>query len=291
MDTEPRRFVDAHVHHWDLSNPWYPAIQDVEPAEGQDAGLGDAVGGLRRNYLRPQYEQDVGHIAVVPKIVHVSATTAPRAFLEEAKWLDEMASKSGWPAGVIGALDPDAPLDTIESDLATQAQSALFRGARILFGLDPESPKTKDIFKLFSGTGWVFDLIAHPPEVSAFVPLVAAAPTTTFVLEHSGWPEGDQQQWRRGLEALAGLANVHCKISGLGMALQSLDAAVLRPYVEACIELFGVERCLFGSNFPVDGLFGPYTKLLGSYIEITQGLSSQDQDRLFVDNAERLYRL
>lgn len=291
----PFRFVDSHVHHWGLSaNPWYPAIQNAEADEGHDAGLGEQAGGLNRDYLRPQYAQDAAGFAV-DKIVHVSATTAGRAYLDEAKWLDDMAARSGWPACAVGSLDPDSPMATIEADLYAQAESSLFRGARILSGMKPGSPKTLDIFKLFTGTQWVFDLVAHPGEVTDYLPQVAACESTVFALEHAGWPDtpdpGHRAVWRAGLESLAAFPNVHCKISGLAMTLQTVEVPALRPYVETCIEVFGVDRCLFGSNFPVDGLFGTYAGLLGSYTEITRGLAEGDVHKLFVSNAERLYRI
>lgn len=295
MPGDPIRFVDAHVHHWDLANPWYPAIQGGDTEGEHDAGLGEGVTGLRRDYLRPQYEHDADGVASVTKIVHVSATTAPRAFLDEAAWIDAMAKETGWPAAAVGTYDPDASLATIEADLRAQAESPLFRGARVLFGLDPEAAQTPGAFALFGDAGWVFDLVVHPAEVDAFLPLVAGASSTTFALEHAGWPDSadpdHRAAWRAGLVKLAELPNVHCKISGLGMALQTLDAAAQRPYVEACIEVFGVERCLFGSNFPVDALFGTYAQLLDAYVEITRGLSADDVHRLFVANTEQLYRI
>ena len=291
----PLRFVDSHVHHWDLSaHPWYPAIQNAEAEEGTDAGLGKQVGGLHRDYLRPQYEQDAAGFAV-DTIVHVSATTADRAYLDEARWLDDMAVRSGWPAGVVGSLDPGSSMTTIAADLSAQAESSLFRGARILYGLEPGSSRALDVFRLFAGTGWVFDLVARPGEVADYLPQVAACESTVFALEHAGWPDtpdpGHRAVWRAGLESLAALPNVHCKISGLAMTLQTVEAPALRPYVETCIDVFGVDRCLFGSNFPVDGLFGSFSDLLGSYIDITKGLAEGDVHKLFVSNAQRLYRV
>ena len=78
---------------------------------------------------------------------------------------------------------------TIEADLSAQAQSSLFREARVLTGMKPGSPRTLDIFRLFGGTRWVFDLVAHPGEVADYLPQVAACESTVFALEHAGWPD------------------------------------------------------------------------------------------------------
>jgi L-fuconolactonase len=114
-------------------------------------------------------------------------------------------------------------------------------------------------------------------------------------VEHAGWPRSDEPEeralWERGMNALAALGdNVHCKLSGLAMPLHSNDAAVLRPWIEHCLEQFGVDRCMFASNFPVDAMHGTYDDLYGAYDGATSDLDAETRDKLFAGNAERLYR-
>lgn len=103
---------------------------------------------------------------------------------------------------------------------------------------------------------WIFEIVTQPAGIPSYLPAIKDAPGTTFVLEHAGWPGGAEpeqfRQWREAIAALAAFDNVDCKISGLGMALRTTDPARLRPFVETCLDLFGVDRCFFGSNFPVD---------------------------------------
>jgi L-fuconolactonase len=290
-DTTRIPFVDTHVHHWDLGHPWYPAIQEGD--EATSAGLHD-TSGLRHNYLPSDYQADSSGYDV-RKIVHVSATTAPKRFLDEARWLDQLRVGSGWPAALIGTVEPDDDVADIAADIETQAGSAAFRGIRVLFGLDPTSTKTEQIFGLLSGTKWLFELTAKPSEVGAYLPRLERASDITFVLEHAGWPEADDADhfafWRRNLIALERLGNVHCKISGLPMALGTVKVDELRPWVETCLEVFGLDRCFFGSNFPVDALFATYDEVLGAYVHITDGLAAPDRHNVFVGNAERLYAI
>jgi L-fuconolactonase len=75
------------------------------------------------------------------------------------------------------------------------------------------------------------------------------------------------------------------------MAFRTMDSARLRPWIETCLELFGVDRCFFGSNFPVDGLGGTYGELIDAYRELTAELSADERHRLFVVNALRRYRI
>ncbi len=106
--------------------------------------------------------------------------------------------------------------------------------------------------------------LIRPGEVAAWLPALREVPGLTVVLEHAGWPDGGEpghfSAWRDGLARLAELDNVHCKISGLPMALHTMDGAALRPWIDACLETFGADRAFFGSNFPVDSLFGGYAR-------------------------------
>jgi L-fuconolactonase len=114
------------------------------------------------------------------------------------------------------------------------------------------------------------------------------------VVEHTGWPRSNDPEeyelWETGMTALAGLReNVTCKLSGLAMPTQSMDAATFAPWVQHAIELFGADRCMFASNFPVDGMHGTFDDLYGTYDELTTDLDESTRDKLFAGNAERIY--
>ena len=119
------------------------------------------------------------------------------------------------------------------------------------------------------------------------------APDTPVALCHCGSP-WDQtpaglDSWRSGLRLLASLPNVYCKISGLGMFNHDWTTEDIRPIVESCIEIFGPQRSMFGSNFPVDKLHATYDRVWGSFEEIAAGLSEGDQARLFGETARAFY--
>ena len=144
--------------------------------------------------------------------------------------------------------------------------------------------------------GLVFELMAHPDQLVDAAAGLEGHPDLVVVVEHAGWPRNDgadeRELWRLGIDALAGVGeNVLCKLSGLAMPLHSMAADVLAPWVEYAIEAFGVDRCLFASNFPVDGLHGSFDQLYTAYADITAGLDDDARDKLFAANAERVYRL
>ena len=92
------------------------------------------------------------------------------------------------------------------------------------------------------------------------------------------------------MRALAACPNVAVKISGLGMVDHHWTVESIRPFVLETIDMFGTERCLFASNFPVDGMHGSFDELYTAYAEVTAGLDDDAQNRLFASNAERVYR-
>jgi predicted TIM-barrel fold metal-dependent hydrolase len=93
------------------------------------------------------------------------------------------------------------------------------------------------------------------------------------------------------MSALASLGNnVNCKLSGLAMPLGTMDAEVFRRWVEYSLEVFGIDRCFFASNFPVDGMHGTFDDLYGTYDLLTADLGADARNKLFATNAARVYR-
>ncbi len=287
------QLVDAHIHLWDLSSHgWYPAMQDPEAARAF-ASLGD-VTRMARDFLVPELRQETAAVDLLG-VVHVSAASAPRAHLDEARWLDGVLEELGLPAAAIGAVEATQSRAQLEADLDAQGESPRFRGARVLAGLDPASAAAADLCTLLDERGLVFDLVAQPAAIPAFRALLDRFPDLQVVLEHAGWPEGtgseDAARWRAAIAGLAELPNLSCKVSGLGMATHDIGAAALRPWVEGCLEAFGPGRCIFGGNFPVDAMYGGYAELVASVDAAAAGLSEPERRALFVENARRVYRI
>jgi predicted TIM-barrel fold metal-dependent hydrolase len=99
------------------------------------------------------------------------------------------------------------------------------------------------------------------------------------------------QAWRVGMQALAQRPNVAVKISGLAMLDWQWTTDSLRPFVQQTLEIFGPDRCLFASNFPVDRLFGAFARQYGAYQSLTATLSATERVKVFAANAERIYRI
>ena len=100
-----------------------------------------------------------------------------------------------------------------------------------------------------------------------------------MVVEHTGWPRSGSDEeyalWRTGIDALAGLGdNIVCKLSGLAMPFASIGVEAFAPWLEYAIEAFGVDRCMFASNFPVDSMFGTFDQLYSVFTTVTAGLDA-----------------
>jgi predicted TIM-barrel fold metal-dependent hydrolase len=201
----------------------------------------------------------------------------------------------GLPAATIGALEADQSRAAMEADLAAQAESPRFRGVRVLTGLDPAGAAATDLCAALDERELVFDLVAHPASAAGFAALLEDWPDLRVVLEHAGWPTAVDAAglaaWREGIDRLAALPNVDCKVSGLGMATHSLEADAQRPWIEGCLEAFGAGRTMFGGNFPVDAMYGDYATLIDTVSAAVAGLSEEDRRAFFVDNARRAYCL
>jgi predicted TIM-barrel fold metal-dependent hydrolase len=252
--------------------------------------MGD-VSGMSRLYDQPTYFSESANWNVV-KFVHVAAASAPHS-VEETAQLEELARRTGHPDAIIGGVVPGDPIADVERTLDEQMKSPRFRGVRPMGGGMGAPPPP--VLRALAERDLIFELLAPPDQLEPAAAALADAGGLAIVVEHAGWPRSDAPDefvmWQRGITALAALGeHVHCKLSGLANATHSLSTSALRPWIEHCLAEFGVDRCFFASNFPVDAMHGTFDELYSSFDELTADLDAESRDKLFAANAERLYR-
>ena len=300
---QPMPIVDAHHHLWQLSNGplRYPWLQDPV---AHDFFLGDYAA-LKRDYLPADYRRDAAAHHVV-KTVHVEAECSRAQQLAETRWLSELHARTGMPDAIVAHawFEPDDSADI----LAQQARFPLVRGIRSkpVTARTPaemragapgsmQDPRWLAGFRRLRDLGLSWDLRVPTWHLEEAAVVVRAHPDIAVVLNHTGFPwdrsPSGLAMWRRGMRALAACDNCWCKLSCLCLIDGAWDFADNRRIVLEAIELFGVERCMFASNFPVDALRVGFTQMFDDFKAMTAELSPSDQHRLFHDNAVRFYRL
>ena len=150
-------------------------------------------------------------------------------------------------------------------------------------------------YAMLAPNGLSFDLQTpwwHLPEARR---LADDFPGTQIILNHTGLPSDRSSAglaaWRSAMRLLSGAPNVAVKISGLGQAGKPWSVAANRAIVRDTIELFGSDRCMFASNFPVDSLVAGFGTIFSGFAEIVSDLPEPAQAALFHGNAMRLYRM
>jgi len=279
--------VDAHQHFWDLRANYLPWLCDEKPIPFR---YGD-YSALRRNYLPTDYFTDAKGVEVV-KTVYVEAEWDPRDPLGETAWVENLRRATGFPTVMVAQAWLDR--DDAPSVLEAQAGCAFVRGIRH----KPHPGQMRDAtwragYARLAPLGLRFDLQTAWTELGDAAALCRDFPQTQLILNHTGLPADRSAEgiagWKRAIAALAACPNAAIKISGLGVPGRPWTAELNREVVLSAIETFGVERAMFASNFPVDGLCAAFREIFDGFREITKDLSPLEQRRLFHDNAVRLY--
>ncbi len=291
--------VDAHHHVWRqsdlpwLSGPMVPRIfGPYEP--------------LRRDYPIAEYRADAEANGVT-RSIYVQANWPATRALDEIKWVQSVADESGWPHGIVGYVDLLAEDCAPALDAAMQA-SPLLRGMRMqlhwhanaLYRFAPrpdlcdDSKLRKNLARL-AERGLLFELQVFAPQMQGAAWLARSLPNLQFVLLHAGMLEDTTPAgialWRAGIEELALCPNVAVKLSGLGTFAHKVDRDFIGFVTAEMIDNFGAERCLFGSNFPIEKLWTDYGTLLGAYRTALAQFSDAERTQIFSDTARRIYRL
>jgi predicted TIM-barrel fold metal-dependent hydrolase len=230
----------------------------------------------------------------VLKTVYVETEWDPRDPLGETAWVERLRRETGFPTVMVAQawLDREDAAEVLER----QAAYGFVRGIRH----KPRpgamrSARWRQGYALLARHGLRFDLQAPWSELADAAALCRAFADTRLVLNHTGLPADRSAAgiagWRRAIDGLAACPNAAIKISGLGTPGLRWTPERNREVVLRAIEAFGVERAMFASNFPVDGLCASFDEIYSGFREIVKDLSALEQRALFHDNAVRLYAM
>ncbi len=293
--------IDAHHHLWDLSLNKHP---NQRGGPRHESFIGDNTA-IRRNYLPDDYRADaVGHNVLAT--VHCEAEWERDDQLGETRWVSAMHERHGLPAVVVAHAWFDTP--NAEEIIAAQAAFPLVRGIRSKpvtaaapDRVTPGMPGTMQDDKWLRGFALLekyslsWDLRVPFWHLEEAAVVARAFPRTPIILNHTGFPWDRSAEglaaWRRGMAVLAREPNVHVKVSEFGLRDRAWDYEENRRVVLDAIAIFGIERSVFATNFPVAGLRIGYGALVGALSRMLADRPAADRERFFWRNAAAFYRI
>lgn len=293
-----RAIVDAHHHVWDTdrnNHPWLRCDPSIPFRYGDYSSI-------RGPYLPPRYRADAAPYRVVAS-VYVEAEWNPADPTGEMDYIAALRRQEGLPTVAVAQawLDRDDCAAVLESHAARGFVRSVRHKPRANRGPGDGAPggmtdaAWRAGFARLAPLGLRFDLQTPWWHLDEALALAAAFPGTQIILNHTGLPSDRTAEglagWRGAMARLAAAANVAVKISGLGQPRRAWTAEANREVVLTTIDHFGVGRCMFASNFPVDSLCGTFGAIYGGFERIVADFTAAEQDALFVDNARRLYAI
>ncbi|WOH35786.1 amidohydrolase family protein [Thalassotalea fonticola] len=294
-------WVDAHHHLWDLDNIHYPWL--AARGERRFFGQPDAI---RHNYLVNDFVAD--HQGLVQKSVHIQVGAARAEQLKETQFVEQMSQvtlaklNNRYPSAAVVAVDMWA--DNIEASINAHLQHNIVRGVRDIIGKSPEensslptfnSAKLLNNWKFLAENQLSFDLQLTSEQYAEVLATLEKVPELNVAICHlaSPWDQTETgfNNWQQWMQKFAQLPNCYIKLSGFAMFRQQFIAADFRKYAHSAINIFGPDRCMFGSNFPVDKLYVSYSDLFAQWQEVVTCYNLEESMQLSAGTATHFYRL
>lgn len=264
-------YIDAHHHLWDLSAVNYPWLME----KGAVRFFGDPTP-IQRNYLIDEFRSAAAAESIVAS-VHIQVGAADPWV--EAAWVQSVAdSNPDWPMAQVVFCDLTS--DDLETRLDQFQSLSTVRGVRQIVGRAPgedaktgtndllDDPRFLQGLRIAASRGLSFDLQLIPELMDKTARVLKQVPDLKVALCHAGSPhdrsDAGLNSWASSQSKLSSLDNISCKLSGLGMFDHTWTKERIAPIVTTCLDQFGPERCMFGSNFPVDSLYSDYRTLFSA---------------------------
>ena len=285
-----RPFIDTHVHFWDhnvegLHWPW------LEPgfSHRKNTNMATLDAPL---FTAPEFLAEADG-ANVGGVVHIQAIDGVEDYAVETAWLQGMSDRLGEPRAMVASCKVHEP-DAV-AVLARHGRYKRCVGVRDISTskrLDAEAaaPALSDI----AARGWSFEARRHHDDFAIFEEIAVRWPDLTLVMSQGCLPlertDDERRAWTEAAKRLAPHPNIVCKISAVaGASDPNWTIESIRPWILGCVEVFGADRCMFGTNWPRGRLFGSYADLVAAYREIIGKLGESDQDDLMYRTATRVY--
>nr|XP_022323194.1 uncharacterized protein LOC111124546 isoform X1 [Crassostrea virginica] len=274
--------VDSHFHIWDLQNFQYPWPTAAEAA-------------IFKNFSPKDLQENLTKTPVRHAVFVQCLNGSP----EEAKWVIHQAKDCPFIKGVVAGIDLTSP--KLQEVLDEMQKFPLFKGVRHILDMEEADWITREDvhagLKVLEGRGISYDLLLRPPLLKYIPGVVSKFPKLKFVVDHIAKPYVKDKKidgWREEIAEIAKYPNVYCKLSGLVTEAdwQSWKKEDFQPYIDHVLHCFGVDRCMFGSDWPVCTLANTdYKGTFDLVQDLLSSLSTDDKKKIFRQNAADFYRL
>jgi L-fuconolactonase len=273
--------IDAHQHFWQLSRPFQYGWLDAP-----------SLARIRRDYL-PEDLEPLIRLEGVDRTIFVQT----QHDLEENRWVLGLAERHPFIAGVVGWVDLAS--ESCERQVLEVREFPRFVGVRHVVQDEPDDdflvrPEILRGLKILERHGVPFDLLLYVKHLRHVPTLARALPDLPMVIDHLAKPrikDHSLDDWLPGFRQAASFPNVYCKLSGMVTEADwerwSVDD--LRPYVQAALDLFGPDRLMFGSDWPVSELAATYGQVRGALVEALGSISGAERLAIFGGTAARFY--
>lgn len=278
------KIVDTHQHLWDTDRFHYAWLDSFEM--------------LNRPFRMHDYLEAARGLDI-QKSVHIEADVDEPQMLDETRYILELAGRPDNPlSGVVACARPENPdfHEYIEKIILYPA----VKGIRRILHTQPDELGQGKTFIAnvgsLSNDGLSFDICVLARQLPIAINLVRQCPNVSFILDHCAVPQVKEKildPWRAQMREIANFPNVTCKISGLVAYADPDTWAIddLRPYVDHALECFGWDRVMFGSDWPVCTVSATLAQWVETLTFLTEFGGEVNQQKLFHDNAIRVYRL
>lgn len=272
--------IDAHQHYWQI-------------ARGDYDWMGPHVEPIRRDYLPADMKPFLETAGISRTVVVQAAPT-----IAETEFLLRLADQEATIAAVVGWVDLRAT-DAVDT-LQRLARHPKFRGIRPMLQdiedtFDILDPRCIAALERMPALGLSFDALLQPRHLPVAAALADRLPDLAIVVDHGAKPfiaRGTIEPWASDMAALAKRPNIVCKLSGLTTeAGKGWTVARLKPYADHLLDLFGAERLMFGSDWPVVEMTATYAQWWEAANELTAKLSGTERAAVFGGTAARFYRI
>ncbi|MGA0411872.1 MAG: amidohydrolase family protein [Candidatus Puniceispirillales bacterium] len=299
--TNDIEIIDAHHHFWDLNKNYYPFLRDkIDP----NFFLGNYET-IRENYLPIDYINDSRNHNVVGTI-HCEAEWDRNDQVGETRWLKDLSLNNKFPNAIVA--HAWFHKKNSEEIIAEQASFDMVKGIRskpitkfsqnsqeYLYEGSMQDINWRNGLKLLEKYNLNYDLRIPNWHLEEAVEIVRLIPNTKVIINHAGFPwnrtDEGMDYWRKGIKLMSLEPNTFIKLSEFGVKGEDWNYYQNKKIIHELIDLFGPQRCMFASNFPVSKIKISFDDLYKNYKKIVKDFSDDEKKWLFAKTASEVYNL